>query len=378
MKNTIIISKLKYFIDKFSDKRISELKEIKISKDKFQLLLDTISRITIAEKVNIFHFSEDRINAYFDNLSREINKLIINNKKETIIEIDNEVENIFSILSINYFTSLTSLFDKYKSIESIIMDSEKKTLNLEKRIREGIDNLKTLKENKESELSILEKDYRTKLKAIESIRESLSKEFKNHLNDAKNAQTSLFDKFYSEIQMKSKNLLADMTKKTEEVNKYFNITKSVFDSGSFNLAAAREYKNANVFRIIAFILMTFVAGIMFWLTLKSMEDSSVTTEWYIFLFRFLLVFTLMIPSAYASREANRHRSNAELYTLMAAEMASIDNYVSKLPEEKRILIKEKLAKKYFGHFRLIGTFQNITATDELKKLIKEMKLKSKK
>mgnify|MGYP001791323924 CR=1 FL=1 len=75
------------------------------------------------------------------------------------------------------------------------------------------------------------------------------------------------------------------------------------------------------------------------------------TEWHHYITRSILVFTLMIPAIYTSRESANHRRNAEKYTQMANELRAFEATlkIDDLDKEIKNKIKEEIYKRYFGN-----------------------------
>jgi len=80
--------------------------------------------------------------------------------------------------------------------------------------------------------------------------------------------------------------------------------------------------------------------------------------------RFLLVFSLMIPAVYASRESSRHRRNSDKYAQMANELKAFEIAIrtEDMNQDIRDRIKEEIFKRYFG---------NIFANNSIDKNISE-------
>ena len=57
---------------------------------------------------------------------------------------------------------------------------------------------------------------------------------------------------------------------------------------------------------------------------------------------------LAIPAAYAAKESAKHRLLENHNRRSELELASLDPYLEKLPEDTRNKVKEELTKNFFG------------------------------
>ena len=71
-------------------------------------------------------------------------------------------------------------------------------------------------------------------------------------------------------------------------------------------------------------------------------------DWKLAIFRLMAALVLIIPATYAAKESSRHRALENHNRRAELELASLDPYLEKLPEDKRNEIKENLTVKFFG------------------------------
>lgn len=119
-------------------------------------------------------------------------------------------------------------------------------------------------------------------------------------------------------------------------------------TGNYQNIANSHKSNADFWRIMAIIFMTVFSGLLVW---TIIDLSSAGFDWVKSTIRLVAAAALSYPATYAARESSKHRKletqnrNAEL------ELASINPFIENLSDDKKQIIKEKLAEKYFGNNR---------------------------
>ncbi|MBK8853218.1 MAG: hypothetical protein IPN10_03705 [Saprospiraceae bacterium] len=81
-------------------------------------------------------------------------------------------------------------------------------------------------------------------------------------------------------------------------------------------------------------------------------------DWVKSVLRIIAAAVLSYPATYASRESAKHRKLENFNRKLELELSSIDAFIELLPDEKKQVIKEKLAEKYFG-----STIESFEDTD---------------
>jgi len=74
-------------------------------------------------------------------------------------------------------------------------------------------------------------------------------------------------------------------------------------------------------------------------------------DWVKSAIRLVAAAALSYPATYAARESSKHRNLETLNRNAELELASINPFIENLSDDKKQLIKEKLAEKYFGNHK---------------------------
>ncbi len=139
---------------------------------------------------------------------------------------------------------------------------------------------------------------------------------------------------------------------------------------SFISRAKRERRTGEILRVIAFVLLVIVS---FFVGFNIIEQQAPELSWFVLASRFLLVFTLMIPAGYASKEASRHFERSEYYQQRGLGLQALQTDLAGLKEESAIDYKRHVWDKFFSNIDS-GPATGIThGTEELLRLIDKVK-----
>ncbi|WP_162598429.1 hypothetical protein [Vibrio rumoiensis] len=115
--------------------------------------------------------------------------------------------------------------------------------------------------------------------------------------------------------------------------------------GNYQNIANTEKSAADIWRRIALGLMI---GMVLIIGITIFISAANGFDWKLALFRIGAAFVLAIPAAYAAKESAKHRALENHNRRAELELASLDPYLEKLPEETRNKVKEELTKQFFG------------------------------
>ena len=166
----------------------------------------------------------------------------------------------------------------------------------------------------------------------------------NEITDKVNRQRDEWTKKFDSLE--------DKRKKFENL---YEIATTYFRESRFDEYSENESNQANTYRKISITLMLFVVFFIVGLTIYSVGFDK-DAKWYDYITRSLLVFTLMIPAIYTSRESARHRRNADKYTQMANELKAFKITLEDddLDTEIKNKVREEIYKRYFGNLFIDG------------------------
>lgn len=237
-----------------------------------------------------------------------------------------------------------------------------------------------------NELDARKNDFENAFKTLENSKEKASKSVQKIDEQLKNAMdivtkwsNSVKQENDAQITAKRKQIDIDISKYKEDVTGKFNDLLKGFEEfkanqikefekvddrrkefidmyeigvkyskeARFDEYSMKEKKTADMFRWLSLGLMILVVVFIATLTITG----GGTQQWYSTLSRFLLVFSLMIPAVYASRESSRHRRNSDKYAQMANELKAFEIAIrtEDMKPEIKDRIKEEIFKRYFGN-----------------------------
>ena len=335
------------------------------------------------------HGNLNNTNSYIQSLISELNNYIANRNvahlNNTSSHIDNAMTQLITLpvqspsISEQSFTksllqfkslaeeSLLEIKGSKDTLQDSISDisedaiAQKSTLdNLVSEIQQHSKNIKTSLssfterfDNREAEFT---NKFDSTVSGVKGKYESYTLEFTSRLNsqieDAENRfqeKTEKQTKTYSE-QLESqktdaKSILDTLEEKKTEASNLLQIIGNIGITGNYQNIANLEKTAADKWRNIALGLMiSMVAVIGFTIFISATNGF----DWKLALFRIGAALALAIPAAYAAKESAKHRLLENHNRRSELELASLDPYLEKLPEDTRNKVKEELTKKFFG------------------------------
>lgn len=116
-------------------------------------------------------------------------------------------------------------------------------------------------------------------------------------------------------------------------------------TGNYKNIANQEKGAADKWRNIALFLMIGMVGVI---ALTIGISATNGFDWKLALFRIGAALVLALPATYAAKESSKHRILENINRKAELELASLDPFLEKLPEETRFKVKEELTGKFFG------------------------------
>ncbi len=140
-------------------------------------------------------------------------------------------------------------------------------------------------------------------------------------------------------------VLEELEEKRTEASNLLQIIGNIGITGNYQNIANNEKSAADNWRRIALGLMI---GMVLIIGITIFISAANGFDWKLALFRVGAAFVLAIPAAYAAKESAKHRALENHNRRAELELASLDPYLEKLPEETRHKVKEELTKQFFG------------------------------
>lgn len=233
---------------------------------------------------------------------------------------------------------------------------EQKTKEISKSISEinsSLDSIGGSIKAKETELDKISKTIIEK----QTLVDALSGGFQTSFDQIKSVESTKFedlrlrlqtsiDQKVKDIDEATKLLIDRLAVKEGEAKKLVNVIGNIGASGNYQQIADSHKKAANVWRWVAVGFMSILSGILITTIWLASVD---TFNWQLVLLRILSALVLSYPATYASRESSKHRKLENINRKAELELASINPFIENLDDQKKQVIKEKLAEKYFGN-----------------------------
>lgn len=287
---------------------------------------------------------------------------------QKVRKLDDAAQGIIVVHANVLLTQIMELQSKslqgYKTSNQMLDDITKYRESKNAELTKQFDHIKELKQDYEFSLKKLrsdnEKENSERDQALRKEFEALKRKISSEWEGEKDRIGDLTKELEGGIQRVSEQH-SEMQEALNQTLEYFSITESIFKTGGFQVAANNETRQANRYRALSISLMLMVTALIGYIILSPQLQSEPLD----FVYRFLLIFTLLMPAGYAAREAGRHRTNSEMYRLAGIEMSTIDTFLGEMEKENKDRIKEILVDRYFGHFRFVGQKPYATNVDDM-------------
>lgn len=207
-----------------------------------------------------------------------------------------------------------------------------------------------------TEINSKVEEFKQKLITVEGNAKSIADELKE---TAENQIISLSSD--------SENILKELSAKREEASKIVQIIGNIGVTGNFQRIANQEKKAADSLRILALILMIGMVLVIGLTILIAAKDGF---DWKLSLFRIGAALVLAIPATYAASESSKHRVAEYRNRQAELELASIDPFLEKMPDETRNELKARLTDRFFGCSNLVEASSEKVTSSSLFDLIK--------
>jgi hypothetical protein len=344
-----------------------------------------INRVLLKQSNNLLQTILNEINAYSSNKN-------IAHLNNTTNHIDGLISNVVSfpvpkfVADDEYFSSsyasfkskaeevIESIALKRSELEEMVLETAQKAEETSKRS----DELKSTIEAEKAKIQQISIDFKNQLETAATTHQASLQgainEFSNK-NDAQSkelvAKFEALQKSFSEqnkqftdkLSIQANKLVETLEEKKREASDLVQIIGNIGITGNYQKNANQEKESADTWRQYAILLML---GMVFAVSATIFVSLDNDFDWKMVVFRLMATFILVIPAAYAARESSRHRTLENLNRKAELELASLDPYLEKLPEEKRHAIKEKLTEKFFGlNPSQIQNDQQVSATSLL-------------
>ena len=260
----------------------------------------------------------------------------------------------FSRLSSDLVTNLKA---KSEEVSTQLQERTRDMAKLESRTQQHDQTLEQQKARMDSVISELQKQFSDAEERRRSQFETATNQRTSEFQETQEEMSQRIEAFFSErgdefkelekgLNEKSKALIDALEEKRKEASDLVHVVGNIGVTGQYDNHAVSDRQAADRWRRIALIFMSaLVVGAVVTVTLAFLGKEP---DWKMTLVRMFTTLTFAIPAFYAARESLRHRRTEQRYRKMQLELASLDPFLEKLPEEKRHLLKEKLTERFFG------------------------------
>lgn len=136
-------------------------------------------------------------------------------------------------------------------------------------------------------------------------------------------------------------LVAELEDYRDQASSLVGVIARTGMAGGYQEIADQEQRQANLWRWIALAGLVGFVGFAIVAMVGALDNAD-------FLAKTFVSFTFAVLAGYAGREAEKHRNREDRNRRVQLDLASLEPFMAKLPEERRHAIKIALADRMFG------------------------------
>jgi len=239
--------------------------------------------------------------------------------------------------------------DQKTTLENLVSEIQQHSENIETTLSsftERFDNTETDFTNKfDSTVSEIEEKYESYTIEFNSQLDSKIQDTEDTFQVKIGEQKETYSAQLESQKTDAQGILDILEEKKAEASNLLQIIGNIGITGNYQNIANLEKSAADKWRNIALGLMIAMVAVIGFTIFISATNGF---DWKLALFRVGAALALAIPAAYAAKESAKHRLLENHNRRSELELASLDPYLEKLPEETRNKVKEELTKKFFG------------------------------
>jgi len=260
----------------------------------------------------------------------------------------------------------STLQQTVETISQRLEDNGKEIQNQKKRIDDSISQFQAqfsdAENNRRKEHSTILEEERKKFAQVFSDLEAMEKKEETGLKEG-------FANLLDELKTKAGNELSEMENSKEKAKNLLRIVTNIGVTGDFAKTAEQERKSADRLRIMAFLGLVILLVLVCWFVYATVGEKF---SWEMLLIRIPLVIAPLLFFAYSAKESEKHRRRETRNRKLQLELASIDPFLESLPEERRVSLKEELAKRLFAQKIEVSYGKNKISSRELIGLVEQI------
>jgi len=237
-----------------------------------------------------------------------------------------------------FANSLKQLLDQHNQ------QFEEQKGRLDKLITDETSRFQDAEQQRSNEYELTKKQQQT------TLDDAIADSGENVKSITSTAQTS-FDALNENQQSTGDKITSDLQMKLEDAKRIVGLIGNTGMTGHYQKVANSNWWAAEILRVFALLFFVGLVAGVGWVVSGIGADNF---SWEVAVFRVLVVATFLAPALYCARESGKHREEEHRNRRIELELASIEPYLDKLPEEKAQQIIEQLASQYFGNHSNTG------------------------
>jgi len=314
----------------------------------------------------------DNIYRNLPSISSELNNFNSNSNIAHLYNANNQIDSLLAQLSNIPILQESDLQDSYseslssfrRSVGQYLHNIENSYQQLSDKMKDSdskLEKLITTIDNQNLRLDTAISQYQKQFSASEEKRRDLYSEekekYSNGFDKLLESQESMFKEKNQELDIKIneiidkkeglvQQLLKFIEDKKDEAIDLLHIIANTGMSGAFQKVANQSMKAKYIWQLLT---VSSIIGLIIFAIIAFIATSKTDFSLGKFGARSFVAFSFGILAAYSAKQADKNSQVEKRNRQLELELASIEPYLSKLPEEMKHELKRLLAEKWFGN-----------------------------
>ncbi|MFK7873648.1 MAG: hypothetical protein AB8C84_10885, partial [Oligoflexales bacterium] len=322
-------------------------------------------------------------NNHVDSLLAQLSNILqittpddVNNIRESITSFRRSAAQNLRLLQSETEDQQNRVEELKKNIDSFSDEVKQQKNKLDAAITQFQQQFSEAENSRREAFSALEKDQREKseasLKSYTTQFEDLFRKNTNTEAEFSRKLTEATQQGEQKLKESTKKLIEEIEEEKSKAEKLVHIIGNTGMVGGYQRTANQKRNAAQLWKGVTFISLSGLVGFAIYAMTLTTEDSF---NWGVFSARVFVSITFGVLAAYAARQGDRNDRLEAKHRRTELELASINPYLSDLPEDKQRQIKEELSRRIFGAsdietFGVTDTPWNGSSLDIIKLLLR--------
>ncbi|MFZ5426217.1 MAG: hypothetical protein ACOZEN_04545 [Thermodesulfobacteriota bacterium] len=340
-------SSLESHVDTMTDE-LNTLANLEDNFEKEHIMLITTKIEAIAEDI----YANAKIIQQDEQHNFELKTATFNDFKNMI---DTETAKINS-LTMTCKRDIADVTAELKSISKYFENEKQRVTLITNEIQSSlIEKQRVASEEYQKTIDSLSRQTKIFLNSIEERHKTDKENFTNEANDIVNKIKNLLNKTEYETKTRSSEIIETISSYRTQAEQIVGLISEAGMSSRFCETANKERDSSRFWKFIA--SMALGTWAMFGLIIYFTNNGT-SIEWAAVVRQILISTPFLLLAGFSTLQTSKHKRNEIINRQYELELASLDAFISTIPEQERVKIKQDLVSKYFGNNTFVGNMSS--------------------